>query len=225
MCFFLVFFAIFVVGVGHTFVLDGSPTSYAQFKKWNPGLNGTLEFEFKTNQPNGLLLYTDDGGTYDFIEIKLVEGACRIRFNLGGGAKIMAIGENLNDGHWHKVRVKRIVERTSLEVDRSMIMGTSRGKEFYFGNVATNSDVFFGGMPPFYNSKLTLLALPSVIFELRFVGAIRNVVYADEHSSVPRRQEMKIKNYKCSGSRCTKTKGKLKEKCGGVKRREEPKQS
>lgn len=78
---------------------------YSQFRKWNAGLNGTIELEFKTDQPNGLLLYTDDGGTYDFFELKLVNGALRLRYNLGGGAQIITIGSNLNDGHWHKVQV------------------------------------------------------------------------------------------------------------------------
>ena len=86
------------------FVLD-KQNPYSQFKKWNAGLNGTLELEFKTDQPNGLLLYTDDGGTYDFFELKLVNGALRLRYNLGGGAQIITVGSNLNDGHWHKVQV------------------------------------------------------------------------------------------------------------------------
>lgn len=87
------------------FVLDGSQNSYAQFRKWYTGLNGSLELEFKTEQPNGLLLYTDDGGTYDFFELKLVEGALRLRYNLGGGAQIITVGRDLHDGHWHKVQV------------------------------------------------------------------------------------------------------------------------
>lgn len=87
------------------FVLDGSQNSYAQFRKWYTGLNGTLELEFKTEQPNGLVLYTDDGGTYDFFELKLVEGALRLRYNLGGGAQIITVGRDIHDGHWHKVQV------------------------------------------------------------------------------------------------------------------------
>lgn len=87
------------------FLLDGSQNSYAQFRKWYTGLNGTLEFEFKTEQPNGLILYTDDGGTFDFFEVKLVEGAIRLRYNLGGGANIITVGRELHDGHWHKVQV------------------------------------------------------------------------------------------------------------------------
>lgn len=46
-------------------------------------------------------------------------------------------------------------------------------------------------MPGWYNSKLALLALPSVIFEPRFRGAIRNLVYTDQPGVLPRRQEMR----------------------------------
>ncbi|KAJ8898276.1 hypothetical protein PR048_003636 [Dryococelus australis] len=184
------------VSLAACFVLEGSQTSYAQFRKWDAGLNGTLELEFKTEQPNGLLLYTDDGGTYDFFELKLVEGALRLRYNLGGGAQMLTVGRDLNDGHWHKVQVQRRGERTTLSVDGASQSRASRGKEFHFGRLATNSDVFVGGMPAWYNTKLTLLALPSVIFEPRFGGAIRNLVYADDEVSVPRRQEMVMKDFK-----------------------------
>lgn len=90
------------------FLLDGSQNSFAQFRKWYAGLNGSLEFEFKTEQPNGLILYTDDGGTFDFFEVKLVEGAVRLRYNLGGGANLITVGRDLHDGHWHKVQVNTL---------------------------------------------------------------------------------------------------------------------
>lgn len=171
------------------FVLDGSRSSYAQFRKWNAGLNETLELEFKTDEPNGLILYTDDGGKYDFFEMKLVEGALRLRYNLGGGAQILTVGRDLHDGHWHKVVVTRRGERTTLIVDAGIQTRTSRGKEFVFGKLSSNSDVFIGGLPG--NAKLTQFSLPSVAFEERFVGAVRNLVYADEDSEVPRRQPMR----------------------------------
>lgn len=182
------------LGSALSFVLEGTSTSYAQFRKWNAALNGTLEFEFKTEQGNGLLLYTDDGGTYDFFELKLVESALRLRYNLGGGAQIVTVGRELGDARWHKVQITRNLENTSLAVDDVAATSTSRGKEFEFGKLAANSDVYVGGMPSWYNSKLTLLALPSVIFEPRFNGFIRNIVYADDESDVPRRQEMKNKD-------------------------------
>ncbi|XP_035732871.1 neurexin-1-like isoform X7 [Vespa mandarinia] len=193
-----------------SFVLDGSSTSYAQFRKWNAALNGSLEFEFKTEQGNGLLLYTDDGGTYDFFEVKLVESALRLRYNLGGGAQIVTVGHDLGDGHWHKVQISRSNENTTLTVDGVSAVSTSRGKEFEFGKLSGNSDVYVGGMPGWYNSKLTLLALPSVIFEPRFNGFIRNLVYADAESLVPRRQEMKSRDAKCANFPCVESVSKRK---------------
>ncbi|XP_065079227.1 neurexin 1 isoform X3 [Ochlerotatus camptorhynchus] len=189
--------------LGAGFVLDGSQNSFAQFRKWYTGLNGTLELEFKTEQPNGLVLYTDDGGTYDFFELKLVEGALRLRYNLGGGAQIITVGRDLHDGHWHKVQVLRNDEHSTLTVDGVSQSRTSRGKEFLFGKFATNSDVFVGGMPKWYNSKLALLALPSVIFEPRFRGSVRNLVYSDQPGVSPRRQEMRQpRDIKCGDSPC-----------------------
>ncbi|XP_018399279.1 PREDICTED: neurexin-1 [Cyphomyrmex costatus] len=201
---------LFACQVARCFLLEGSATSYAQFRKWNAGLNGTLEFEFKTEQGNGLLLYTDDGGTYDFFEVKLVESALRLRYNLGGGAQIVTVGHDLGDGHWHKVQITRCNENTTLTVDGVGAVSTSRGKEFEFGKLAGNSDVYVGGMPSWYNSKLTLLALPSVIFEPRFNGFIRNLVYADGENTVPRRQEMKSRDVKCGGFPCVESANKRK---------------
>lgn len=101
----LILSLLFKLNICCGFILDGTQNSFAQFRKWYTGLNGTLELEFKTEQPNGLVLYTDDGGTYDFFELKLVEGALRLRYNLGGGAQIITVGRDLHDGHWHKVQV------------------------------------------------------------------------------------------------------------------------
>ena len=89
----LIILTLFCLQIGvNSFVLEGSQTSYAQFRKWAPilrkrggggsaagsyGANFSsvyddsavnfIEFEFLTSQEDGLLLYTDDGGYYDFI--------------------------------------------------------------------------------------------------------------------------------------------------------------
>ena len=57
-------------------------------------------------------------------------------------------------------------------------------------NFSANSFVYVGGLPSFYSTKLSSLALPSAVFEPRFRGSIRNVVYADDESGRPRRQEV-----------------------------------
>lgn len=174
-----------LLGAAGALVLDGS---YGQFRKWNAGVNGTLEMEFNTRSPNGLLMYTDDGGTYDFFELKMVEGTMRLRYNLGAGAQILMAGHDLYDGRWHRVAVERHGRVTTLTVDNATSAATSAGKELQFGRLATNSPVYVGGMPGWYNGRLTRLALPSVIFEPRFSGLVRNIIYADERFLNPRRQ-------------------------------------
>lgn len=173
-------------GTAGALVLDG--TTYGQFRKWNAGVNGTLEMEFKTRSPNGLLMYTDDGGTYDFFELKMVEGTMRLRYNLGAGAQILMAGHDLYDGRWHHAAVERRGRITALTVDNATSATSSAGKELQFGRLASNSAVYVGGMPGWYNGRLTRLALPSVIFEPRFNGAVRNIVYADDFYPYPRRQ-------------------------------------
>ena len=66
-------------------VLEGSKTSYAQFKKWDGGTDSSLSFEFRTESREGLLVYTDDPTTCDNLELKLVDGRLRLRMNTGAG--------------------------------------------------------------------------------------------------------------------------------------------
>ncbi|KAK4005117.1 hypothetical protein OUZ56_006837 [Daphnia magna] len=178
------------VAASSPFTLEGSLNSYAQLRKWNAALNGTLQLEFRSTQPSGLLIYTDDGGKFDFFELKLVEGALRLRYNLGAGAQILTVGRNLSDGHWHNVTMKRNGDQTALTVDHVTVTRASRGKEFNFGNLVTNSAVYVGGLPAWYGAELTRLALPSVLFEPRYRGDLRNVIYSDAVGQHPRQQEI-----------------------------------
>ena len=121
----LVAFSFSEFGVGskaswnaEAFKLEGTHTSYAQFRKWFPSPNASIQFEFLTSQPDGVLLYTDDGGYYDFIELKLVDGSVRLRYNLGGGARVLHAGKHLHIGEqWHSVQFIRKDSLTILKVD------------------------------------------------------------------------------------------------------------
>ena len=141
------------------FVFEGSRTSYAQFRKWDGGGNSDITFEFRTEEPSGLLLYTDDALNCDFLELKLVDGALRLRFNYGAGGQIMTVGERLHTDSgggpaWHKVAVRRRGNTTTLSVDRQTRSAVCSGKDQVFGNVSTNSYFYVGGLPSWYSTKL-----------------------------------------------------------------------
>ena len=171
--------------------LEGSSSSYAQFSKWYIDVNSSLELEFRTREPDGVLVYMDDGGYYDFMEIKLVGGQVRLRYNLGEGAETINLSRGLNNGHWHRVGLAMLGPRITLAVDNlRKTQNMDTGKDLQLGNFTINSFVYLGGLPPWYSSKLSSLALPSVVFEPRFRGEVRNVIYADSEDGAIRQQGM-----------------------------------
>lgn len=161
------------------FDLQGSKPSYAKYSKWEPCDNGTLTFEFKTDRPNALLMYTDGGEDYDFMELKLVDGTLKLRFDLGSGAVVMSAGHRLNDMEWHTVEIQRDGTQTNLVVNNLAITKLTNPVESVKDEEEKESFVFIGGMPLEYGAKLNRLALPSVIFEPQFRGSIQNVLYSN----------------------------------------------
>ena len=78
-------------GQFRTVVLEGSQTSYAQYRQWHGGgANCSLELEFRTSQPDGLLLYTDNRDLREYMQLKLVNGGVNLRFNWGDGAHVLS---------------------------------------------------------------------------------------------------------------------------------------
>ena len=78
-------------GQFRTIVLEGSQTSYAQYRQWHGGgANCSLELEFRTSQPDGLLLYTDNRDLREYMQLKLVNGGVNLRFNWGDGAHVLS---------------------------------------------------------------------------------------------------------------------------------------
>ena len=66
---------------GNLFVLEGSQTSYAQFRQWHGGHNDTLAFEFSTpHQKDALLLYSDNYQEKEYVQIKLVSNRVMLRY-------------------------------------------------------------------------------------------------------------------------------------------------
>ena len=94
--------------------------------------------------------------------------------------RALQAGSGLADGAtWHRVSVSRAGDEVSLRVDGETASARLRpsrsGRPHRFGgaNFSSNSYVYVGGLPSWYATKLSSLALPSVVFEPRFRGAVR----------------------------------------------------
>ncbi|NP_001240692.1 neurexin [Aplysia californica] len=161
----------------HTLNLDGSPGSYVEYPPWEPCLNGSFSFEFRTSEPLSLLLYLNRG-SYSYFEVKLLKGGIRLRMNLGERTMIIRAGQNLNDNKWHSVEVVQDGDLTTLIVDGIEHSKTSSGLLHTYNGLANETFLYLGGLPMEYESKkFNSLALPSVIFEPKFRGSVRNFFY------------------------------------------------
>ncbi|XP_054713514.1 neurexin-1-like [Uloborus diversus] len=105
-----------------------------------------LYFQFKTLEPNGLILYNGGKGQ-DFIAIELVDGHLHYIFNLGDGPRKVRSNTRttLNDNHWHAVTIGRpSVKQHTLMVDDMIATVASTGS-----NVHLDLDglLYLGGVP------------------------------------------------------------------------------
>ena len=177
-----------LVAHGHqpsTYRLVSSATSYAQYAAWYPCLNGTILFEFKTSEPNGILFYAQSL-PYKYIQLSLAEGHLRMRMRIGEkdnprGVFLVTQTDKLSDNTWHQVKITRANERTSLTVDNEHLYhdhkdASLEGLDLHFGAFSassTNDLLVFGGFPG--QLQTYDLALGTALFESRYDGFIRNV--------------------------------------------------
>jgi hypothetical protein len=185
-----------------TYRLISSSYSFAQYAPWYPCLNGTLLLEFKTIEPNGLLLYAQNL-PYKYIQMSLIDGNLRLRMRIGEkdnprGIILFYQTKKLNDDRWHEVQMMRHNEKTILIVDGESLHHVHRdanleSQDLYFGdsydmmisnsgagssngisNLNSYSNVFLiGGLP--VTIQTYDLSLGTALFEPRFNGFIRNV--------------------------------------------------
>ncbi|XP_054899160.1 neurexin 1a isoform X12 [Poeciliopsis prolifica] len=96
----------------------GVSSQWGRFPVWNACCESVLSFSLRTQSQEGLLLYLDDEGYCDFLELLLLQGHLHLRFSIFCSEPAeLESGVAVSDGRWHAVRVKRDWRNTSLEVD------------------------------------------------------------------------------------------------------------
>lgn len=161
-------------------VLDGMPGSYARFPPWRlPCRNGSLSLEFSTRHPSGLILYTDSiPSGDDFVELKLVRGALRLRFRHGVDAGSLSTGSEYSDGKWHQVDLQKTPTGTVIAIDgvlhSPLVLAPT--EETPSANPQTQAGfVYVGGLPSALRAQTRRVVLAPIVFEPGFRGAIRGL--------------------------------------------------
>ncbi|XP_068779686.1 neurexin-2-like isoform X2 [Struthio camelus] len=162
-------------GGGSALEFAGAPGQWARYGRWAAGASGQLSFSLKTNASRCLLLYLDDGGNCDFLELLVAEGRLRLRFAIAcAEPATVEAAAAVSDGRWHAVRVTRDARRTALAVDGEGRAGAVRSKR---AEMAVASDLFVGGIPP--DVRLSALTLSTVKYEAPFRGWLADLRVGD----------------------------------------------
>ncbi|XP_073692626.1 neurexin 2b isoform X2 [Garra rufa] len=149
----------------------GSLGQWARYARWEAGSIGELSFSLKTNVSKALVLYLDDGGNCDFLELLIGGGHLQLRFAIHcAEPATLQMETRVNDDRWHMVLLTRNYRETMLMVDGETKVAEVRSKR---KEMAVVSDLFVGGIPP--DVRLSALTSSTVKYEPPFMGLISNL--------------------------------------------------
>ncbi|XP_046723375.1 neurexin 2a isoform X2 [Silurus meridionalis] len=150
---------------------DGLPGQWARYGRWEAGATGELSFAMKTNVSDSVLLYLDDGGNCDFLELLISDGRPLLRFALHcGEPATLHMETRVSDQRWHRVQLVRNFRHTTLTVDSEVKVAEVKSKR---KEMVVASDLFVGGIPP--DVRLSALTSSTVKYEPPFRGLIANL--------------------------------------------------
>ncbi|KAJ7399492.1 Pikachurin [Pitangus sulphuratus] len=132
-----------------------------------------MEFEltFRPDLETGVLLYSYDTDSKDFLSINMVAGYVEFRFDCGSGTAVIRSEEPVSLGQWHELRVSRTAKNGILQVDKQKpVEGMAEGA---FTQIKCSSEIFIGGVPNYDDVKKNSGILRP------FSGSIQKIVLND----------------------------------------------
>ncbi|XP_054651453.1 neurexin 3a isoform X2 [Dunckerocampus dactyliophorus] len=152
----------------------GTPGQWARYLRWDASTRGDLSFQFKTEFAEALLLYFDDGGYCDFLQLSVVEGRLQLRFSIDCAETTLVSDRRVDDNNWHFATLSRYNLRTVLALDGQAKADEVRPQRQFMKIV---SDLFLGGVPQDIRSGA--LTLPTVRNMQPFKGTITDLKYGN----------------------------------------------
>uniref|UniRef100_A0A672QAQ9 Neurexin-1-like n=1 Tax=Sinocyclocheilus grahami TaxID=75366 RepID=A0A672QAQ9_SINGR len=186
---------------------DGLPGQWVRYGPWEAGATGELSFTMKTNISKAVVLYLDDGGNCDFLELLINDGRLQLRFAIHCGEPAsLHMETHVNDERWHRVLLTRNYRETMLAMDAESKVVEVKSKR---REMMVASDLYVGGIPP--DVRLSALTSSTVKYEPPFRGLIANLKLGETPPALLDSQSVKndleylcTKQNPCSnGGRCS----------------------
>ncbi|KAI5610040.1 neurexin 1a isoform X13, partial [Silurus asotus] len=159
---------------------SGAEGQWMAFPMWNACCDSEMSFNMKTKSSRGLLVYFDDEGFCDFLELLMNNGKLGLRFSIFCAEPVVVLSDvPVNDDQWHAVTVKRNFQNTTLIVDNEVKWVEVKSKR---RDMTVFSHLFLGGIPPELRSVALRLTSNAVKDQVPFEGWVTNLKVND---SVP----------------------------------------
>lgn len=176
-----------VLGASLGLEFPGTLGQWARFLRWDASTRSDLSFRLKTDASTALVLYFDDGGYCDFLQLMLVEGKMQLRFSIDCAETTLLSDKRVNDSAWHSVLIGRSNLRTVLGVDGQSKADEVRPQRQYMRVV---SDLYLGGVPQ--DVRTSALTLPTSKDMPPFKGVIRDLKYGNKEPTLFSSQKVRM---------------------------------
>ncbi|XP_063774729.1 neurexin-1 isoform X2 [Pseudophryne corroboree] len=181
-----------MVDMGRGLEFPGTEGQWTRFPKWNACCESEMSFNMKTKRSSGLVIYFDDEGFCDFLELILYEGRLKLSFSIFCAEPASLLTDlAVNDNNWHSVIIKRNFKNTTLILDKESKWVEVKSKR---RDMTVFSSLFIGGIPPELQSNTLKLTFPAVKDHSPFQGWISDVRVNFSDSSPVTSNDVKIED-------------------------------
>nr|XP_009304917.1 neurexin 1a isoform X2 [Danio rerio] len=162
-----------LVDMGASMEFTGAEGQWARFPMWNACCESEMSFNMKTKSAHGLLVYFDDEGFCDFLELLIHNGRLSLRFSIFCAEPATVFSDTaVNDSRWHAVTLRRNFKNTTLVVDEEIKWVEVKSKR---RDMTVFSHLFLGGIPPELRSVALRLTSSAIKDEVPYKGWITNL--------------------------------------------------
>ncbi|XP_072314039.1 neurexin 3a isoform X2 [Eucyclogobius newberryi] len=163
-----------------------TPESYISLPKWNTKRMGSISFDFRTTEPNGLILFThgkrqerkdsprsQKNTKVDFFAVELLDGSLYLLLDMGSGTiKVKATQSKVNDGSWYHVDIQRDGRSGTISVNSRRTPFTASGESEILD---LEGDMYLGGLPTDRTTLILPTELWTAMLNYGYVGCVRDL--------------------------------------------------
>ncbi|XP_022432107.1 neurexin 3 isoform X10 [Delphinapterus leucas] len=177
-----------------------TPEAYISLPKWNTKRMGSISFDFRTTEPNGLILFThgkpqerkdarsQKNTKVDFFAVELLDGNLYLLLDMGSGTiKVKATQKKANDGEWYHVDIQRDGRSGTISVNSRRTPFTASGESEILD---LEGDMYLGGLPEHRAGLILPTELWTAMLNYGYVGCIRDLFIDGRSKNIRQLAEM-----------------------------------